>query len=212
MFERREGCLTCHQAYTTLHVPGMLERSVYVSKEGLAFGQWGSFDPDDRSPFRQRWGGWYVTGAHGPMRHMGNAIITDPTNRDAVMTERALDRSTVDDLFDTKGYLASTSDIAALMVFLHQGRAMNLLTRIGWEARIAAQSGNSTWPAVHCTTESGSSWTTSCSSTSSRCPPRSKARPDSPRRSPGSDQPTTAAVRCVSSISNIACSGIRAAT
>jgi hypothetical protein len=141
LFDRREGCLTCHQAYTTLHVPGMLERSVYVSKDGLAFGQWGSFDPDDRSPFRQRWGGWYVTGAHGPMRHMGNAIITDPTNRDAVMTERALDRSTVDDLFDTTGYLASTSDIAALMVFLHQGRAMNLLTRIGWEARIAAQSG-----------------------------------------------------------------------
>jgi len=141
VFERREGCLTCHQAYTTLHVPGMLERSVYVSKEGLALGQWGSFDPDDRSPFRQRWGGWYMTGTHGPMRHMGNAIIASG-NRDIVLSDRTLNRSSVDDLFDTKGYLSSTSDVAALMVFLHQGRAMNLITRIGWEARIAAQNGH----------------------------------------------------------------------
>jgi hypothetical protein len=139
-FERREGCLTCHQALTTLHVPGMLERSVYVSPEGLALGQWGSFDPDDRAPFRQRWGGWYVTGAHAPMRDMGNAIITNG-NRDVVMSDRALERTSVDDLFDTKGYLSSSSDIGALMVFLHQGRAMNLLTRIGWESRIAAQAG-----------------------------------------------------------------------
>ena len=137
-FDRREGCLTCHQAYTTLHVPGMLERSVYVGKDGLALGQWGSFDPDDRSPFRQRWGGWYVTGAHGAMRHMGNAIIMDG-NRDAILSDRTLNRTSLDDLFNTTGYLSSTSDIAALMVFLHQGRAMNLVTRIGWEARIAAQ-------------------------------------------------------------------------
>src|SRR5262245_43495380 len=120
VFERREGCLTCHPAYTTLHVPGMLERSVYVSKEWLALGQCGSFDPDDRSPFRQRWGGWYMTGAHGPMRHMGNAIIA-AGNRDIVLSDRTLNRSSLDDLFDTKGYISSTSDVAALMVFLHQG-------------------------------------------------------------------------------------------
>ncbi|HEX7137927.1 MAG TPA: hypothetical protein VF219_08785 [Vicinamibacterales bacterium] len=141
LFERREGCLTCHQAYATLHVPGILERSVYVGKDGLALGQWGSFDPDDRSPFRQRWGGWYITGTHGAMRHMGNAIVTDG-NRDAILSERTLDRTSVNDSFDSKGYLSATSDISALMVFLHQGRAMNLLTRIGWEARIAAQKGN----------------------------------------------------------------------
>jgi hypothetical protein len=75
------------------------------------------------------------------MRHMGNAIIVDAGNRDAILSDRTLNRTSLDDLFDTKGYLSSTSDIAALMVFLHQGRAMNLVTRVGWEARIAAQSG-----------------------------------------------------------------------
>src|SRR5262249_4350258 len=40
-----------------------------------------------------------------------------------------------------KGDLSTPGDIAAVMVFLHQGRAMNLVTRIGWEARIAAGKG-----------------------------------------------------------------------
>jgi hypothetical protein len=35
-------------------------------------------------------------------------------------------------------YLSSHSDIVALMVFEHQMHGMNLLTRIGWEARIGA--------------------------------------------------------------------------
>ena len=38
--------------------------------------------------------------------------------------------------FDATGYLTSTSDVVALSVFEHQMHMMNLLTRIGWEARI----------------------------------------------------------------------------
>jgi hypothetical protein len=81
-----------------------------------------------------------VTGTHGAMRHMGNAIVAQG-NRDAFLADRTLNRASLDDVFDTKAYLSSTSDIAALMVFLHQGRAMNLVTRIGWEARLAARKG-----------------------------------------------------------------------
>ena len=40
-----------------------------------------------------------------------------------------------------RGVSAPTSDIAALMVFDHQGHAINLLTRLGWETRIAAAEG-----------------------------------------------------------------------
>src|SRR4029453_9446848 len=39
--------------------------------------------------------------------------------------------------FDWTGYLAPSSNIAALMVFEHQMHLMNLLTRVGWEARVA---------------------------------------------------------------------------
>jgi hypothetical protein len=39
--------------------------------------------------------------------------------------------------FDTRGYLTPYSDIAALMVFEHQMQMTNLLTRLGWETRVA---------------------------------------------------------------------------
>ncbi len=39
---------------------------------------------------------------------------------------------------ETRGYLSPQSDIVALLVFDHQMRAINLLTRLNWEARVAA--------------------------------------------------------------------------
>ena len=40
--------------------------------------------------------------------------------------------------FDVSGYLASTSDIVALMTFEHQTQMMNWITRIGWDVRTGA--------------------------------------------------------------------------
>jgi hypothetical protein len=40
--------------------------------------------------------------------------------------------------FDLNGYLTPYSDVAALMVLEHQTRAINLITRAGWEYRVAA--------------------------------------------------------------------------
>src|SRR5262249_43686314 len=74
-FDRPSSCLRCHVAYSTLHVPGMLLRSVFIAPDGLPLSQFGSYDADHRTPFSKRWGGWYVTGRHGSMRHLGNAIV-----------------------------------------------------------------------------------------------------------------------------------------
>jgi hypothetical protein len=140
--ERRSGCLTCHQVYRTLHVPGLLARSVFIAPDGLPLGgQFASYDPDDRSPFRQRWGGWYVTGTHGSMRHMGNAIVTNAADRESIVSDRTLNRTSLEGRFDPSGYPSTHSDIAALMVFQHQVHMTNLITRVGWESRIAAHNG-----------------------------------------------------------------------
>jgi hypothetical protein len=124
-FVRRDDCLTCHYSYSTAGVPGMLLRSV------------GQHTVDHRLPFEERWGGWYVTGQHGLMRHRGNtdvdALFTSPPPTDT------LNWTTFSRAFDTTGYLSGHSDIVALMVFGHQMHAMNLLTRLGWEARVAAR-------------------------------------------------------------------------
>jgi len=137
--ERRPACLSCHQNYATLHVPGFLARSVFMSPEGLALGQFGSYDADDRTPFRRRWGGWYVTGSDGAMKHLGNAVVTETVKREAIVSDDTLHRIEPQALFDGTGYLSTQSDIVALMVFQHQSHMSNLITRLGWETRRALQ-------------------------------------------------------------------------
>jgi len=136
-FDRPSSCLRCHVAYNTLHVPGMLLRSVFVAPDGLPLSQFGSYDADDRTPFAKRWGGWYVTGTHGALRHLGNAILAKGDTPETIAFDRASNRTSID-AFDGRGYLSTLSDIAALMVFEHQSHMTNLITRIGWESRIAA--------------------------------------------------------------------------
>ena len=137
VIERRPACLTCHQNYATLHVPGLLARSVFIAPDGLPLGQFGSYDADDRTPFRRRWGGWYVTGDAGSMRHIGNAVVTDREKREAIVSDGTLHPIALDAVFDGRGYLSASSDIVALMVFQHQAHMSNLITRLGWEARMA---------------------------------------------------------------------------
>ena len=138
---RPDMCAGCHLSANSLDVPGILVRSMFVGVDGRALPQLGSFLVDHRSPLEQRWGGWYVTGTHGTARHMGNSVVADLANPAAATTDLTLNRTALDTRVDAKAYPAATSDIVALMVFDHQGRAMNLLTRLGWEARMAAGDG-----------------------------------------------------------------------
>jgi hypothetical protein len=137
VFERRPACLTCHQNYSTLHVPGLLVRSVFMAPDGLPLGQFGSYDADDRTPFRRRWGGWYVTGVDGSIAHLGNAVVTDKEKHEAIVSDDTLHKISKEALFDGHGYVSTHSDIAALMVFAHQAHMANLITRLGWETRMA---------------------------------------------------------------------------
>jgi len=136
VFQRRNDCLTCHNSYNAAGVPGMLVRSVFTARDGRALYQLGNYYNDDSSPIEQRWGGWYVTGKSGGARHMGN-ILVDGSSADAPAPE-ARELASLEGKIDTGGYLSQYSDIVALMVFEHQMRAMNLITRLGWESRYAA--------------------------------------------------------------------------
>ncbi len=128
---RRESqCLRCHVSWDTLGVPGLMVQSVGPPDEaGYASGG----ITDHRTPIADRWGGWYVTGDPGGMRHMGNVGIDLPDRR---RPEHPVVLSSLAGQFDLAGYLAPSSDIVALMVLEHQTHMMNLLTYIGWEARV----------------------------------------------------------------------------
>lgn len=84
---RRDDCLQCHYNGSTLGVPGLLVRSVYPDISGVPLFHLGTFVTDHRSPLKERWGGWYVTGTHGTQTHMGNTIYRErqhaPTGRRA---------------------------------------------------------------------------------------------------------------------------------
>lgn len=135
--ERRDACLQCHQSGTTLGVPGIVVRSVYPDRSGMPLFQAGTFISDHRSPIKQRWGGWYVSGSHGTIHHMGNAIVPDPDKPDQLETEGTQNLTDFQFRFNAGAYLTPYSDIVALLTLEHQTHMTNLITRVAWETRLA---------------------------------------------------------------------------
>ena len=133
----QEDCTVCHESYATLGVPGMLVRSVFPDSDGRQMRQFGEYVSDHRSPFEERWGGWYVTGKQVSLRHMGNTTVHDPNGPNALVTSDRVDHAPAKVELDPAIYLSGESDVVALLVFDHQMQMINLLTRIGWDTRFA---------------------------------------------------------------------------
>jgi hypothetical protein len=140
-FDRRDTCLQCHQSGGTLGVPGLVVRSVFPDSTGMPLFHAGTFVTDHRSPLKERWGGWYVTGTHGGQSHMGNAVVGDRNQPDKLQTEGTQNLTDLHRKVDTGAYLTPHSDIVALMTLEHQTQMANLITRVGWEARLALYDG-----------------------------------------------------------------------
>ena len=136
LFKRQNDCLACHISYATLGVPGMLVRSALPGFDDFPIRRLGDYLSDHRSPLEERWGGWYVTGRSGSVRHLGNIMVTNPEKPASSISSGTL--QTLTGKFDTSEYLSPYSDVVALMVFDHQMRMNNLLTRVSWEWRYAA--------------------------------------------------------------------------
>jgi hypothetical protein len=123
-FVRQQVCLKCHQGPSTEGVPGIFIGSVFPNVLGTPARE-GAIVTDHRTPFRDRWGGWYVNAAKGEQPDRANALAPDPADPTAleVFTPR----------FAATKYLQPTSDIVALMTLEHQTQMTNLLTRLAWE-------------------------------------------------------------------------------
>ena len=138
-FIRRGDCLQCHLLPETHGVPGVLTMSVLpLSDNKNEYAQ--GWAVDHRTPIEDRWGGWYVTGAQVPVKHLGNVPVLH-VPRSYVRAAVAPKLATGSEAFDAAAYLTPHSDVVALMVLNHQTHMTNLLTRLGWQARIAAHDG-----------------------------------------------------------------------
>jgi hypothetical protein len=140
-FSRQTACLTCHVAAATLEVPGLMTRSLYTAEDGTLKLRLGSHLVDHRTPLDRRWGGWFVTGTHGAMRHLGNIVTGAGDTPRSLVPGGPHNARSLEGAVDLTGYPSRHSDVVALAVFDHQTRALNLLTRVGWEARVAAHEG-----------------------------------------------------------------------
>jgi hypothetical protein len=142
-FKRDDTCLACHLTWDTAGVPGPVVMSVFSvpapdDKYSYATGA----ASDHRSPFSERWGGWYVTGRLGSIRHLGNDTALSRPHREAA----ARPLVSLQGLFDPRGFVSPHSDVVALMVLEHQAHMMNLITRTGWEARVGTDEGTPSGP------------------------------------------------------------------
>jgi hypothetical protein len=133
---RSDACLSCHEVRETLGVPGLLARSLAVGSGGEPLPQAKSVTSDHRSPFTERWGGWFITGGTGRTRHMGNTVFAGDGSAARPARPPQQLRSLAGK-FDGAGYPSLYSDVAAVMTLNHQVRMINLMTRVGYETRIA---------------------------------------------------------------------------
>ncbi len=132
-----DRCTICHASSRTERVPGHLVRSVFPDKKGNPLFKAGTFSIDHRSPIKNRWGGWYVSGHSGKQTHMGNMTIKNKRKPEEFNPEEGANLTDLSRFFDTSPYMTPYSDIVSLMVVEHQGRMQNLFTRANFHGRSA---------------------------------------------------------------------------
>jgi hypothetical protein len=135
----RQGdtCLQCHGSSQNRGFPGHLVRSVYPDADGFPILALGTHRIDHTSPLSQRWGGWHVTGTSGKQKHLGNLVLTEKQDPEQVENKAGVNVTDLKGRFDPSYYVSGHSDIVALMVLEHQAEMHNLLTRAGFQTRMA---------------------------------------------------------------------------
>jgi hypothetical protein len=137
-FERRfSECLNCHGPAN-----GLVVSSVYPQADGTPFVTGTFFEGiDHRTPLENRWGGWYVSGTHGSVHHMGNAVAPDPDRPFDLQQDGTQNLTDLSSKFDTTKYLTGTSDIVALMTLEHQAHMTNFIISVNQQFRRASTAG-----------------------------------------------------------------------
>jgi hypothetical protein len=134
-FTRENECLRCHGGNFVRGIPAVFARSLYADKDGEPLFRQGSEVVDYRTPFSERWGGWYVTGRHGKTLHRGNVIAGESGDKLIFNPARGANVTDLSPFFTPAGYLTNSSDIVSLLIFEHQTTMQNALTKAGLNCR-----------------------------------------------------------------------------
>jgi hypothetical protein len=134
-----ERCLRCHDSFSLTGggVPRFIVGSGYIGTLGNIVTHEGWILTSQRTPLRNRWGGWYVTGRHGEQKHLGNIVVRNVADLQDIDSLRIGNIDTLDDLVDTSVYAAPGSDIVALLLMQHQVDVQNEIARTSYKVRAA---------------------------------------------------------------------------
>lgn len=135
LLQQQDNCLRCHHGGRTEGVAGHIAQSVIVGKAGEPRGIATNNRIDHTTPLAERWGGWYVTGTHSNVVHLGNYLSTDLLPKKPTEVHDGVNLTDVSDRFDASFYLVADSDIVAMLIREHQTRAHNLLSKVVDEAQ-----------------------------------------------------------------------------
>lgn len=137
-FERAMvDCVQCHVGPSTRGIPGVMLRSVYTRPSGAQAGGTPSFITGQESSFKDRWGGWYVTGVSETPGHLGNGLLPPGTKPEEYDRERQARLTDLKAVLDTSRYVTGTSDVIAHLVLAHQTQMHNLITQTNYQTRLA---------------------------------------------------------------------------
>lgn len=137
-FERETTrCLSCHDTFSLSGggVPNFLFLSAYSRGRDDVITNDVAYRTTDGTPLAERWGGWYVTGQLGHLRHLGN-ILPSPAGRIPLSQAGPRNLAVLDGLFDTRPYLSDKSDVVALLVLQHQVDIHNLIIHANYKCRM----------------------------------------------------------------------------
>jgi hypothetical protein len=138
VFHRESStCLMCHESRSvTGGPPGFIVRSVLTDRLGYPMTPLHEGSTDDRTPFEERFGGYYVTGSHATPGHAGNVYAPvqnhDITDKRGYVSEVDLQAGggvlALEGRFDASPYASPHSDLVALLVLTHQTHVHNLIS------------------------------------------------------------------------------------
>lgn len=138
--ERSERCMNCHASPGTGEVPGIALKSVLP---GLRGGSMDSFRRDQvghQVPYRERFGGWYVTGDGRFGAHWGNKVGS------FVEGELLASQVKPGEAFDFSRYPVASSNLLPLLVLEHQAGFSNRLAAAIYRTREWLEEGGGKLP------------------------------------------------------------------
>jgi hypothetical protein len=124
----KEPCTTCHgPARDEVPSPLLLMMSAAIDVTGEPVSEFQLLT--DRTPFSERWGGWYVNASQGSLVHLGNKVM------DGGAPRLLFDPSSASRPFNTFRYPSPASDIVALMILGHQVDVHNRINEAAQQTR-----------------------------------------------------------------------------